>query len=60
LISLDKNLNNPEMLIGKLKAKGKQVFVLYDTGKNYVKLSHFSLATIRAEHGLFLYRYEPC
>ena len=48
------------MLIGKLKAKGKQVFVLYDTGKNYVKLSHFSLATIRAEHGLFLYRYEPC
>lgn len=34
-------MNNPEMLIGKLKAKGKQVFVLYDTGRNYAKLSHF-------------------
>jgi len=35
-------------------------YVLYDAGENYTKVHQFPLDKIRNEHGVFIYRYEPC
>ena len=60
-ISLDQKCNDKESFtLGKLKAKNKGVYTLYDGGQNPNKLTSYSIAKLRAEHGLYFFRYEPC
>lgn len=50
-----------EVCIGKLRANPEgDKYVLYDSGENYTKVQKFPLEKIRNEHGVFIYRYEPC
>jgi hypothetical protein len=63
LISMDKNNKERgnEVCIGKLRANPEgDKYVLYDSGENYTKVQQFPLEKIRNEHGVFIYRYEPC
>jgi len=63
LISMDKNNKERgnEVCIGKLRANPEgDKYVLYDSGENYTKVHQYPLEKIRNEHGVFIYRYEPC
>ena len=63
LISMEKNKKdrNNDTCLGKLRANPEgDKYVLYDNGENFSKVHQFSLDKIRNEHGVFMYRYEPC
>lgn len=63
LISMEKNKTDRDndICIGKLRANPEgDKYVLYDSGENYTKVHQYPLDKIRNEHGVFIYRYEPC
>jgi hypothetical protein len=63
LISMEKNKASREsdVAIGKLRANPEgDKYVLYDSGENFSKVHQFPLDKIRNEHGVYIYRYEPC
>ncbi len=63
LISMGKNTNERknDLCLGKLRANvDSDEYVLYDNGENYTKVPKTEPHRIRNEHGVYLYRYEPC
>lgn len=63
LISMEKNNKTraKDICLGKLRqtAEGDK-YVLYNNGENPKKLSSTNHELVREEHGVFMYRYEPC
>ncbi|CDW77632.1 tubby-related protein 1 [Stylonychia lemnae] len=57
----NKKTRTNEICLGKLRAnpEGDQ-YILYDNGENFSKGSKFNQNQIRNEHGVFLFKYEPC
>ena len=63
LISMEKNKKDREtdICIGKLRANQEgDKYVLYDAGENFTKVNQYPIDKIRNEHGVYIYRYEPC
>lgn len=63
LISIEKNKKERgnDVCIGKLRANPEgDKYILYDSGENFTKVNEYSIDKIRNEHGVFIYRYEPC
>lgn len=57
----NKTTRQNEICMGKLRANSEgDKYVLYDSGENFTKVTQFPLEKIRNEHGVFIYRYEPC
>ena len=57
----NKKQRGADVCIGKLRANSEgDKFTLYDNGENYKEVHKHTLDKIRNEHGVFIYRYEPC
>lgn len=63
LISMEKNKKARvnDVCLGKLRAgpEGDR-YILYNNGENPKKLSNTIGDKVREEHGVYMYRYEPC
>ena len=63
LISMGTNTNERknDLCLGKLRANvDSDEYVLYDNGESYTKVPKHEPHKMRNEHGVYLYRYEPC
>jgi hypothetical protein len=63
LISMEKNkkARGNDVCLGKLRATPEgDRYILYNNGENPKKLQSTFADKVREEHGVYMYRYEPC
>jgi hypothetical protein len=63
LISMEKNkkTRSKDICLGKLRgAPEGDRYILYNNGENPKKLQSMVADKVREEHGVYMYRYEPC